>query len=118
MSKTNEKKTYEVVQPQLSDYPIDRAEGKMEIIKARTIYKWDDHYWLAVVKVKSAFGQNGPRESIRGYRWQWKKPYSRAGEPEKPERWMVDLKMNFNKKSQWVDFKNAVDEMFKDMPDE
>jgi len=116
MSET--KKKYEVVQPQIKDYPIDRAAGKMEILDAWTIYKWDGHYWLAVVKVKDSFSDKGPRVSVRGYRWVWKKPYSRAGEAEKPERWMVDLKMNFNKKSQWIEFKNVTDRMFKDLPDE
>ena len=77
------KKKYEVVQPPLSAYPLNRASGKVELLDAFTIYKWDGHYWFAVLKLRSTFG-DPPRSkiSIRGYRWQWKRPYSRRGEAE------------------------------------
>ena len=113
------KKKYEVVQPPLSAYPLNRASGKVELLDAFTIYKWDGHYWFAVLKLRSTFG-DPPRSkiSIRGYRWQWKRPYSRRGEAEQPERWVRECHLIFNKKSQWEEFKKAADEMFEEMPDE
>jgi len=115
----SQKKTYEVVQPELGDYPINVSSGKVKILAAHTIYKWDGHYWFAVVKLQATFGDPPrPRISVRGYRWQWKRPYSRRGESEQPERWMRECHIIFNKKSQWTEFKAEADKLFEDMPDE
>ena len=97
---------YVVPDFKLDDYPLNRAEGRLTPLQAKTIYYWEGHYWLAVLKVKSSFGQ-GESTSVRVYRWQWKK------DREGKERWMVDFKATFNKKDIWDKTRDAVESMFK-----
>jgi len=103
---STQKKEYVVVQPPLEEYPVNRAGGKLTPLAGETIYKWDDNYWLAVMAIETNYSGNNPRRSVRGYRWKWER------DREGNFRWMVDLKMNFNKRKQWEDFKAAADRMF------
>jgi hypothetical protein len=96
---------YTVPDFELDDYPLNRASGSMDLLDAVTIYYWEEHYWLAVLKVRSTFGQK-PKDSVRVYRWQWKK--DRNGNL----RWIIDQKFNINKIDIWNDVKKAVEEMF------
>lgn len=91
----------EVEQPPLSDYPLNRAGGNLELVDAETIYKWDDHYWLAILVVDSKYKTTS--RSVRIYRWKW-------GDG----RWKLDLKTNINKKSQWDDIKRICDKFFEE----
>lgn len=96
---------YETPDFELDDYPLNRAQGQMELLDATTIYYWEGKYWLAVLKVRSTFG-DVPKNSIRVYRWQWKP------DRNKNVRWLIDQKFNINKLHIWNDVKKAVEDMF------
>jgi len=111
----------EVEQPPLDEYPMDRADGKMTILNARTIYRFirpdgSDGHWLAVLVVEADFGQ-GPKRSVRIYKWQWRQPRKREEQPDGTvkyipmgeHRWARPMKHNINKKRVWEDTKAAVD---------
>lgn len=90
---------------ELDDYPLNRGRnGEMELLEAKTIYYWEENYWLAVLKVRASYGAV-PKDSVRIYRWQWKN--DRNGNL----RWLIDQKFNINKRSIWNKTSAVVDEM-------
>lgn len=100
---------YEVPEFKLEDYPVNTAGGRLEVLDAETIYCWDKKFWLAVLKVKSKFGQN-EKVSVRIYRWKWSQSRDSG-----VWRWTVDQKHNINKKELWEKTKAAVDRMIGDL---
>lgn len=102
--------TYEIPKFELSDYPLNRADGRMELLDAETIYYWEGRYWLAILKVLSKFGEGKERVSVRVYRWKWTQ-----GRDSGEWRWTVDQKHNINKRSLWEKEKAAIDKMFEGM---
>ena len=99
---------YIVPQFELDDYPLNRASGKMVLLDAETIYYWEENYWLAVLKVRSSFGER-PKDSVRVYRWQWKKDRNNN------LRWIIDQKMNINKIDIWNKTSKIVARFFDEM---
>ena len=97
---------YTIPKFKLDDYPLNRAGGEMELLDAETIYYWEENYWLAVLKVKTAFGKGLPKTSVRIYRWEWKK--DRNGNL----RWILDQKFNINKMDIWNKTSVVVKRMF------
>ena len=90
---------------ELDDYPLNRADGRMELLDAETIYFWEEHYWLAVLKVKSTFGQGQSKTSVRIYRWEWK------ADREGNKRWMLNQKHTINKRDVWKKTATVVERM-------
>lgn len=101
----------EVPEFSLDDYPVNRAGGRMEVLDAETIYYWEGKYWLAVLTVKSTFGQDErSKTSVRIYRWKWKTPRDAT----KP-RWMRDQIHTINKPSIWSKTLAAVEKQISNL---
>lgn len=109
------KKRYEVVQPQLSEYPVKSVPGTFEVLKAHTVMKWDEHWWFFVAKVKTT-SRGKESMGIQAFKFEWRQPTSwdsdsRRRVPTGDFKWIQDQSIRINGKEQWEDFKKAVELM-------
>jgi hypothetical protein len=93
----------QVPQFELGDYPVWKD---MTVVAARTLYYWEERYWLAVLTVDTVHEEK-TRRNVQIYRWRWRK--DRDGNL----RWQRDQQHTINKAQLWEDTKLAVDEMLK-----
>jgi len=102
----------------LADYPC-HAPGKVEVLKAETIYKFLNDKgtfgrWQAVVFVRSFYTNRETKEqetgvSVRVYRWVFKKPTKwnpdtrkRITDWDAESKWFQEQELTINKK-EYVD---------------
>ena len=94
----------------LEDYPVKTIPGKVEVLDARTMYRFKnptetDGRWQAVCLLKSTYerkdGTVGTSNKIRVYRWQWRQkrsynPDTKKSTPYGEYSWMVEETLTIN----------------------
>jgi len=107
-----------IEQPSFNEYPVNKADGRIEILGAFTYYKYlrqdgSDGRWGAILLLKSSFGSE-PQVGIKLYKWRWRRPKKREGDKwvsdeSKPRRWFVESSFTINKLAHWKDIKETCD---------